>query len=54
MSNNLTHDSLAAMINNLYDYSGGTAHTLTIGATNLAKLSAEEIAAATAKNWTIA
>ena len=50
----LTHDSLANLINSLYDYSGGTAHTLTIGATNLAKLSAEEIAAATAKNWTIA
>ena len=53
-SNNLTHDSLIAMIANLYDYSGGTAHTLTIGAANLARLSSAEIAAAADKNWTIA
>lgn len=52
-TNILTHDSLVAMINNLYDYSSGTAHTLTIGATNKARLSADEIAVATAKNWTI-
>ena len=53
-TNVLTHDSMVAMIANLYDYSGGTAHTLTLGATNLARLSAEEIAVATAKNWTLA
>lgn len=53
-SSALTHDSMVAMIANLYDYSGSTAHTLTLGATNLARLSAEEIAVATAKNWTLA
>lgn len=52
-SNVLTHNTLVDIINNLYDFSGGTAHTLTIGATNLAKLSAAEIAVATAKNWTV-
>lgn len=52
-TNVLTHDSMVAMIANLYDYSGGTAHTLTLGATNLARLSEEEIAVATAKNWTV-
>lgn len=52
-TNVLTHDSMVAMINNLYDYSGGTAHALTLGATNLARLSAEEIAVATAKNWSL-
>ena len=53
-TNVLTHDSLVAMIAALYDFSGGDAHTLTIGATNLARLSAEEIAVATVKNWTLA
>lgn len=53
-TNVLTHDSLVAMIANLYDFSGDTAHTLTIGATNLARLSAAEQAVATAKNWTLA
>lgn len=52
-TNVLTHDSMVAMIANLYDYSGGTAHTLTLGAANLARLSEEEIAVATAKNWTV-
>ena len=50
----LTHDSMVAMIANLYDYSGGTAHTLTLGATNLARLSDAEKAVASAKNWTLA
>lgn len=53
-TNVLTHDSMVRMLENLYDYSGGTAHTLTLGAVNLARLSAEEIAVATAKNWTLA
>lgn len=52
-TNVLTHDSLVAMIANLYDYSGGTAHILTLGDTNLARLSADEIAVATVKNWTL-
>lgn len=52
-TNVLTHDGIVNLINNLYDYTGGTAHTLTIGATNLARLSTEEKAVATAKNWTL-
>ena len=58
----LTHDSLMNIINNLYDLNltydvanGGTLYTqkLTLGATNLAKLTAEEIAIATDKGWTV-
>ncbi len=52
-TNVLTHDSMVAMIANLHDYTGGTAHNLTLGATNLARLSAEEKAVAAAKNWTL-
>lgn len=49
-----SHDFLVAIIAGLYDYSGGTAHTATFGSTNLAKLTAEEIAVATNKGWTLA
>ena len=49
----LTAECLSDMIDQLYDYSGGEAHTLTIGATNRSRLTAEQIAAASAKNWTI-
>lgn len=52
-TNMLTHDSMIAMLENLYDYSDGTTHTLTLGTTNLERLSAEEIAIGTNKNWTI-
>lgn len=52
-SNQLTHDSLMSLINCLEDNSGGTQKTVTVGATNLAKLTADEIAIATAKNWAI-
>lgn len=54
----LTHESLMNVINNLYDLNltydvanGGTLYTqqLVLGSTNLAKLTAEEIAIATAK-----
>lgn len=54
----LTHESLMNVINNLYDLNltydvanGGTLYTqqLLLGSTNLAKLTAEEIAIATAK-----
>ena len=50
----LTHDSLMSVINNLYDISslGITVH-LTIGATNIAKLSSAEIQIATDKGWTV-
>ena len=53
-TNVLTHDSLVAMIANLHDYTGDTTHALTVGATNLGRLSAEEKAVAAAKNWTLA
>ena len=58
----LTHDSLMNVINNLYDLNltynvanGGTLYTqqLVLGSTNMAKLTAEEIAIATNKGWTI-
>lgn len=61
-SNNLTHDSLMNVINNLYDLNvkydvanGGTLYTqqLILGSTNKAKLTAEEIAIATNKGWTV-
>lgn len=50
----LTHDCLVAIIENLYDYSGSTKkHYLELTSSCLAKLSEEEIAVATAKNWTV-
>jgi hypothetical protein len=58
----LTHDSLINVINGLYDLNltydvanGGTLYTqtLNLGSTNKAKLTAEEIAIATAKGWTV-
>ena len=60
--NKLTHDSLMNIINKLYDLNltynvanGGTLYTqqLVIGATNIAKLTSEEIAIATNKGWTV-
>ncbi len=53
----LTHNSLMSAIDCLKDYSGntsGTAYTLTIGNTNLAKLTAEEQQIAIDKGWTLA
>lgn len=58
----LTHESLMNVINNLYDLNltynvanGGTLYTqqLVLGATNLAKLTEEEIGIAQAKGWTV-
>lgn len=58
----LTHESLMNTINGLYDLNltydvanGGTLYTqdLILGSTNLAKLTADEIAIATAKGWTV-
>ena len=54
VSNNLTVDSMVAMFNSLKDLTGETAKTLTLGSTNLAKLTAEQKAIATNKNWTLA
>lgn len=51
-SNLLTHDCLVGLIDELVDVN--EARTLTVGATNIAKLTDDEIAVATAKNWTLA
>jgi surface protein len=51
-STNLTHDSLMSIINNLATVSSST--TLTLGYTNLSKLTDEEKAIATGKGWTLA
>ena len=49
--NNLSHDSLMNVINALEPTE--TTLTLTIGSTNIAKLTEEELAIATEKGWTI-
>lgn len=54
VSNNLTVDSMVAMFNSLKDLTGDTAKTLTLGSTNLAKLTDEQKLIATNKNWTLA
>lgn len=53
-SNSLTVDSIMNVIDVLKDYTGGTAHILQLGATNLAKLTDEQKAIATNKNWVLA
>jgi hypothetical protein len=51
----LNHDSLMSIINCLKDYSGsGSTYTVTLGTTNLAKLTDAEKAIATEKGWTLA
>lgn len=51
----LSHDSLMSIIDHLKDYAGsGTTYTLTIGTTNLNKLTAAEKKIATDKGWTLA
>ena len=47
-------DTMIAMFNALADRTGLSAYKLTLGNTNLAKLSNEQIAIATEKNWTLA
>jgi hypothetical protein len=51
-STELTHDSLMNVINNLATVTSST--TLTLGSTNLAKLTDEEKKVATDKGWTLA
>ena len=46
--------TIVAMLTALADRTGQTAYTLTLGTTNLAKLSNEQKAIATDKNWTLA
>ena len=52
--NNLDHDSLLFLLYWVQDRTGQTALTMTLGNANKAKLTADEIAVAAAKNWTIA
>ncbi len=47
-------DFVEGIINNLYDYSTGTAHTLTLSANVMGRLTADTIALANAKGWNIA
>ena len=47
-------DTLVAILTALADRTGQTAYTLTLGATNFAKLSDAQKAIATDKNWTLA
>lgn len=49
-----TVDVMLEMFNALKDNTGTTAKTLTLGSTNLAKLTAEQIQIATNKNWNVA
>lgn len=49
----LTHESLMNIINYLYDISSKKTQQLELGSTNLAKLTAEEIAIATNKGWNV-
>jgi hypothetical protein len=51
----LTHESLMSIINALQRYDGdGNTHTVTLGQSNISKLSEQEIAFVTQKGWTIA
>lgn len=47
----LTHSTLLKILNALVDLTGQTSQTLTLGTTNLEKLTDEEKAIATDKNW---
>ena len=51
----LTHDSLMNVINNLYDIAskGVKTQNLILGSTNIAKLTAEEVAIATSRGWSV-
>lgn len=49
-----SHDTILSWLNALADRTGQTTYTLTIGTTNRNKLSAEEKAIASVKNWNLA
>lgn len=50
----LSHDSLMSIINALKTFTDGTTQKITIGATNIAKLTADEIDKIESKGWTYA
>lgn len=54
VSTKYSKETIVSWINALADRSDTTAYRLQIGAKNLAKLEEEDIAIATAKNWTLA
>ena len=54
VSTKYTHDTILSWLNALYDRTGLDAYKLIIGTTNLNKLTDEEKAIATNKNWTLA
>lgn len=53
-STKYSHDTILSWLNALADRTGLTAYTLTIGTTNLAKLTEDEKKIATDKNWNLA
>ena len=53
-SNRYTTETIVSWLEALADRTGQTAYNLTIGTTNLNKLTAEQKAIATNKNWTLA
>lgn len=53
-STKYTAETIVSWLNALADRTGQTAYKLIIGATNLAKLTEEQVAVATNKNWTLA
>lgn len=53
-STKYSRETILQWLNALADRTGQAAYKLTIGATNLKKLTEEDIAIATAKNWTLA
>lgn len=52
-SEKMTHDSLMNVLNKVYDISNKGTQIINLGDTNKAKLTAEEIAIATNKGWTL-
>lgn len=52
-SQNLTRDSLLVILNGLSDMTGGVSKTLTLHATAKARLTSDDLAIATAKNWIV-
>ena len=53
-STKYTHDTILSWLNALYDRTGLNTYKLIIGADNLKKITSEEKAIATNKNWTLA
>jgi hypothetical protein len=53
MSTKYSVDTLVGVLNSLKDRTGETAYTLTLGTTNLAKLTSEKKEIATNKNWVL-